>query len=505
MTSTTREPAPTADPIARLDRLLDSQDLDPASRTFGQTALRPGGSVGDLNAVLFKLPELLAAHAQRPSLPASLTRRLDAALDAAAVAVERRWDEEVFDPHRDGLGYTNVTLLYVRALALLARHRGDGRLARKSTAQWRRWLHHVDQWGVGEFVSPTYGGIVLDTLAELRVLLPTDCHAGLAAAGRLVDATLSAATHPVLQLPVCGMSRSYRRCFAPGATPAWAGPLLRARAALGIESPPSPRRLPMEMSGRATSQPFRFRSWQARDAGVGSFTGGHYFWQQVALVAAVGAGPDRRAAAWLPSHPAAVAAFVDQRDGRALCLFDRGPLPLHRTQWAVPDHRILATSDSIGVGLTPGWEATTRDGVLHLSAYGRRLVVRPFQLESDRAASADLLQREPRPSPHRLPDNAPHISSWWLPDGARHVGCVVELLERDQPATPHLPTFTRNGAEYALREGDLSLQWTQLPHGVTVQRFADDFRLTPLLRCPTATIWPGELTAALLGSIDAST
>ncbi len=49
--------------------------------------------------------------------------------------------------------------------------------------------------------------------------------------------------------------------------------------------------------------PFRFQTWQTRDAAMGSMTGGNYFPQQIHLMVAVGAAPEERATAFFQADP----------------------------------------------------------------------------------------------------------------------------------------------------------------------------------------------------------
>jgi catechol 2,3-dioxygenase len=347
------EPEDSARAVEIVDALLGLQVAEESASIYGQFPMRVGGRPGDLNAALFAMPRLIdLLDRGRGTMPPSLAERCAAAIRRAVVAAERRWDDEVFDPHRDHQAYTNIFLLYIQALTLGGSHDGDSRLLRKATGQWRRWFNHVAYHGIDEFASPTYNDIDYGALRGIRE--HTDD------AGVRFEADLAldhlcalghAITHPTLRLPVCGSSRDYRRFLRPGPCE----PRIVRDAAAGTYRAPAAvtreyraRAFPHTVRGRATTVPFRFQSWQVERAALGSMTGGNYFWQQIHCLAAVGRSATEREAVFLPGAYTPTGGYVSQAAGTALCVFNRLPQTLHRTQRRVPDARLAGAGGGRG-------------------------------------------------------------------------------------------------------------------------------------------------------------
>jgi len=469
-----------------LAAVLDTQDPDPASPTFGQMPLHLPGRCGDLNAALFLLPDLLRFETQRQMLPPSLAARLIAAIEAMITAAERRWDEEVFDIHRDGLGYTNIALIHMRALALGANFRKDDRLMRRALAFWRRWLHHVAHFGFDEFLSPTYTHVALDALADLRALFrDVTVHREIARLQACIASMCRAVTHPLLDVPVCGMSRCYRRSFRDGAPPTWK-PDLERLALPEQQEHAYPRRA----SGRATAVPFRWSSFQQPRWGLGSFTGGHYFWQQIQLVAAAGSSAQDRDLCWLPAEPTTTLGFVAQRDGAALCLFSRTVATLHRTQWAARGASPRELAGSYGLAVAGRWRlCADRPGYRLDSPAGPTLRLQPFVLDGETVKPCVLDARRPLPSLHALPGNAASHIAYLFPEEPEQFGLLVSFASLPDG----LPTHRIAANRHTLQMAEFSLAWTVMPDGRMVEHYDDDWRTAPLFESAELTVYPGDL------------
>ena len=101
------------------------------SWTVGCFPQRPAGEWGDLNYALFPLPSLIElARCHGEEFPRELADRFDRAIRLGTLGAERRWDEEIFDLHRDNKQYTNVFLSYVQCLLLAGQYLGKDRLRR---------------------------------------------------------------------------------------------------------------------------------------------------------------------------------------------------------------------------------------------------------------------------------------------------------------------------------------------------------------------------------------
>ncbi|MBV8642830.1 MAG: hypothetical protein JO225_02815 [Candidatus Eremiobacteraeota bacterium] len=140
-----------------VDALLATQDNDPSSPTYGDIPWERGPSkVHDANGNSFASeplgPLLLAYGPQlQPRTRAALLARIP-----AFVAGLRR--------HNVPVSYTNVFVMQSVALILLGEAAHDASVADDGYAAFDRWLADVRAHGVGEYDSPTYYGVDLDSL-----------------------------------------------------------------------------------------------------------------------------------------------------------------------------------------------------------------------------------------------------------------------------------------------------------------------------------------------------
>ena len=453
----------------------------------------------DLNANLFLAPEFVEIHSHwLPLLPDALAARFREAAIEAVQAVERRWADEVFDDHRDFKAYSNIFVLYIRALLLLGRCLGREQLRRDGEAQWQRWFNHVSSYGIDEFCSPTYNEVVYEGLLGIRA---ETASARMRAEVTMVLDHLSAlqhaVCHPLLRLGVVGTSRDYRLFVPPG------GGAFRFLEHAGDASyrPPTAvleefrqRRYPYRIAGRAGIVPFRFQSWQVRDAAMGSMTGGHYFPQQIHLMIAVGTSPMERACAFFQadsSNP--INGYVSQHDGRALCLFARTPTSYRLTQLREKaDALPLPGTLPPCLGLTDGWDVRRHErGRVVMAAHGYALHLATFALTGDRLEPAPLTPEK------TATGEGNHVAGWRAASEVVWFACLAELLSDTAPP----PDATLNGHVgdrlVTLDEsGGLALRLARRPSGELVQLYDADWRTLPLLESPTQSLWPGDLAAA---------
>ncbi len=453
----------------------------------------------DLNATLFMAPHLVEIYAHwLPMLPAELAARFCAAVMRAVDAVDRRWADEVFDVHRDFKAYSNIFVLYIRALLLLGRCLDNERLRRDGEAQWQRWFNHVSTFGIDEFCSPTYNEVVYEGLLGIRTVAAEPRMQ--AEVGLVLDhlcALQHAVSHPLLGLGVVGTARDYRLFVKPG------GGAFRFLGGAGDAEyhPPAVvleeyrrRAYPYRAAGRAGLVPFRFQTWQLRDAAMGSMTGGHYFPQQIHLMVAVGTSPTQRACAFFQAdgwNP--INGYVRQRDHRALCLFARTATSYRLTQLRQPVGELpLTGTQAPCLGLTPGWTVREhRPGLLVVAAHGHALHVRTFALAGDRLEPATL-------TPETMEINGQQINGWRAAPGVVWLACLAELLP-DGASRPDEPALNGSIGEdlVTLSEpGGLALKLVRRPSGELVELYDEDPRALPLFESPTHRLWPGDLAAA---------
>lgn len=487
------------DDAERACRIIEAvcglQKLEPSWK-FGQFPIRTDLLYHDRNSNLFLLPEMadiLQRHAAR--LPPATAKRLRDCFRRGMSFAERRWDEETFDLHRDGKGYTNIFLLYIRAMLLGGVIECEERLWRKGEAQWRRWFNHVSYYGIDEFCSPTYSNVDFEALAHLlRVARDEAMRAEARMALDYLCATQFAATHPILGVPVCGSARDYRRYWLPGE----GRPLLIGVADSESYSVPEAIRkefanrvFPFEMSGRATTVPFRFRTRQEQDAALGTMTGGHYFPQNVHCSVAVGRSATEREILCLPGRHCFQSGFTAQDGLQALAFFTRAPNSYVRTQYIRPDAALgkLHADWPLVLGVTAGWEEIERKpGRLTLRAHGRDAHVRCFAVVDGKPGPVDV-ERTRMSGYHR------EIDVYAFPPEAGEVICIVGLTAAKKRFSPSSPSFKRRKGMLEIGSGRMELRLFEHASGELTELYEDDWRTTPLLQCPSMELRPGDLTA----------
>lgn len=454
----------------------------------------------DLNATLFMAPHLAEIHTRwLPALPPELTTRFGKAVLESVEAVERRWADEVFDVHRDFKAYTNIFMLYIQALLVLGRCLDIERLRRDGEAQWQRWFNHVSTSGIDEFCSPTYNEVVYEGLLGIRA----------AATGPRMRAEVSlvldhlcalqhAVSHPLLQMGVVGTSRDYRIFVKPGAG---AFRFLEHSGDADYRPPAAVleefqnRAYPYRASGRAGSVPFRFQTWQLSNAGMGSMTGGNYFFQQIHLMVAVGSSPTERACAFFQADAQnPINGYVSQRDGRALCLFARTVNSYQLTQIREAAGLLpLAGTQPPSLGLTAGWAVRRHEpGRLVVAARGYALHLRTFALSGERLEPVRLTSET-------MDMNGQPIMAWRAAPEVVWFVCLAELLSDGKD--PEEGTLRGNVGERSVtvsESGGLVLKLARQPSGELVELYDEDWRTLSLLESPVQRLLPGDLAVAAL-------
>jgi len=463
------------------------QILCPDDENFGWIPLQIGATYRDKNAPLFHIPHLVEA-ASCTKLPKETRTLLDEGLRRLFTAAERRWDEEIFDPHRDFKAYTNVFLMHIQALLLGARYLGLPRRERRAEAEWQRWFNHVAYLGLDEFASTTYHEVDHETLTRMVGLFQNP---RIVSQIRMVlthiEAVQKSIEHPRLGLPICGSSRDYRRFLKPAS----------GRFKPFVGKPPVTRRtFPYEAEGRGTATPFRFKSWQNSHCGLGTMTGGTYFWQNIHGLVAVGDSASRRELAFLPGTFSTTPGYCEQQGSRALFVFGRVPVSLYRTQIPTPDDEIPSRSEILGVGVTPGWSVVAdQPGRLHLAAHGHELFLDAFAVESGLCVPVQLkrVRRQAGETLRLACRFEVEIDEYEFPPAASWFGVVVELRR----ATANVPAIARVDRELddrcqTFRADSLAVRLFKTPTGEQVQMYRDDWRTTPLFLSPDHVLWPGQ-------------
>ncbi|MBN2355117.1 hypothetical protein JXO59_03330 [candidate division KSB1 bacterium] len=474
-----------------LNKFISQQDNDPESFTYGQWGWvwRDGVKRADLNNALFRAKMMLGhLWEQQNRMSAQTQANFIASCKALLEAAKRRWDTEIFDIYRDYVAYSNIFVFYTQALTLAGDRFDNARLKKTASSQWTRWYNHVSFFGIDEFASPTYNNAIFRALMNIHDF----CHDN-----RIQRESLeimdhlyllqSALTHPIFKLPVSGISRDYRNF------------LTTADARSGVLSLPLPegytapaeavrinsaRRYPFEVIGKASINPFIFRSYQLKDAAMGSMTGGACFQQQIHCMAAVGENEHERAVAFLQGSFTPVNGYTDQIGTSTLCVYNRLPCYWHFTQWRKDLSNYRDTIGEFGLGLSANWqEKLYSPEHIILTAYGYDLHIFPFELQQEKVRPSALAMKHRTTTSPRYHPRPRIFDEYVFPPEPDWFGAYLILvksgLKMDEPAI-----------SYANEDGIMCFQ-TKAGHrirlfiaekGDTRQLYNVDPALIPLLR-----------------------
>jgi len=473
-----------------LDTVISLQDDDPESLTYGHWDWRwEGGEKRvDFNSALFRADIMFVKlWDQQDKMPPETRADFRKSCERVLEAAKRRWDTEVFDIGRDFAAYSNIFVLYVETLTLAGERFNDVRLQKTARSQWTRWYNHISFFGIDEFASPGYNGVIFRHLKNIHDF----CHDERVQreTREVMDHIYwlqSAITHPVLKLPVSGISRDYRMFLLQ----ADARSDVLTSSLDGYTPPPSAveintrRKYPFEVVGKASMMPFIFKSYQLEDAAMGSMTGGNCFQQQIHCMAAVGKSEDERAVMFLQGSYTPVNGFTDQQGTSALCVYNRLPTYWHLTQWRGDMAVYKDTFGEFGVGISANWRQRlhTPDHIV-LEAYGYDLHVFPFAVEKEKTTGCGLVMKHRTSTSPRYHPRPRVFDEYVFPPEPDWFGVYIVLAKAGvEIADP--------GIAYSNQDGILSFN-TKLGHqirlfiaekGDTKQLFNVDPVLIPMLR-----------------------
>ncbi|MBI4023706.1 MAG: hypothetical protein HY360_01915 [Verrucomicrobia bacterium] len=157
-------------------QVLRHQNLNTADFSYGSFFWFAGQErVIDHNAVSFVVPWL-----------GWLARRHAAALDGALCETIRQSMKLSLHgllAHPSAWSYTNIYLLNIAALFAVAQACDDSRSRTIAEEKWREWLYYTNQYGVVEYLSPTYTPVQIEAL---ELMLDSTASAGIAAEAQAV-------------------------------------------------------------------------------------------------------------------------------------------------------------------------------------------------------------------------------------------------------------------------------------------------------------------------------
>jgi len=466
------------------------QDADPESPTYGQWEWKLEGSLrtGDLNKALFRADIMLGKLWEQQSRMSDATRArfLESCRHLTEAAI-RRWDTEVFDIGRDHVCYSNIFVLYIETLMMAGERFDDARLKRMGKSQWTRWYNHVSYFGIDEFASPTYNFVIFTHLQNIHrfchdVRIEKECMEML----NHVYLLQSAITHPLLKIPVCGISRDYRLFLIQDD----ARSEVLTTPVAGYEPPPEAlemnqqRTYPFEVIGKAGIMPFIFKSYQLEDAGMGSMTGGNVFQQQIHCMAVTGRNEKERAVLFVQGSNTPVNGYTDQREMSALCVYNHLPSYWHLTQWRGDIARYRSTFDEFGVGITANWqEKLNETGHIVLSANGYDAHIFPFILQAGVVSGCKLERKKRTTTSLRYHPRPRAFDEYVFPEEPDWFGAYITLAKAgaDVPA-PEIAYANENGVQSYRTKTGLGLRLFVTEKGDTKQLLDVDPALIPLFR-----------------------
>lgn len=476
-----------------LNKTIALQDHDPEALTFGHWgwSLRDGEKYVDWNNALFQAHIMFCGLWNEQAKMSDETKsNFISSCRQMVEAVKRRWDYEIFDISRDYVAYSNVFAMYIQTFTLAADRFKSPRFARMAKDQWARWYNHISFFGIDEFASPTYNKVIFNALLDIRDYSPDERIQK--EATEVMDHIYllqSALTHPLLKLSVSGVSRDYRNFTLPG--DARSGVLLQP-ASLNYIPPVEAvainerRKYPFEVIGKASFMPFLYKSYQLKDAAMGSMTGGAVFQQQIHCMAAVGNSETERAVAFLQGSYTPVNGFTDQIGTSALCVYNRLPTLWHLTQ----KHGVISLSGykeafgDFGIGITTNWKEklNTPDHII-LEAYSYELHLFPFAVKNERIESCSLeLKHRTTTSPryHPRPRN---FDEYVFPEEPDWFGAYLVLVKSGTMVNnPRIEFNKKDGIRtFETNKGHL-LKLFIAEKGDTKQLFNRDPALIPIFK-----------------------
>lgn len=452
---------------AVLNQIFSLQDSDPESITYGQWDWRweEGEKRVDFNTALFRADLMFVKlWEQQDRMSAETRESFIASCKRLTEAAKRRWDTEVFDIGRDFAAYSNIFVLYVETLTLAGERFNDARLKKTAKSQWTRWYNHISFFGIDEFASPGYNHVIFAHLMNIHSFchderIERECKEVL----DHIYLLQSAITHPVLKLPVSGISRDYRMFLvqADARSEVLVSPLegyTPPQEAIEINKD---RRYPFEAIGKASVMPFIFKSYQLPDAAMGSMTGGNCFQQQIHCMVAVGNNENERAVLFAQGSYTPVNGFTDQKETSTLCVYNRLPTYWHLTQWRGDMSKYRETIGEFGVGVSPNWrEKLNTPEHIVLEAYGYDVHIFPFAVKDGKISRCELVLKHRTTTSPRYHPRPRVFDEYVFPPEPDWFGAHIVLAKAGQEiADP--------GVAYSNQEGVMSFK-TSTGHQVRV-------------------------------------
>ncbi|HUU42398.1 MAG TPA: hypothetical protein VMX57_01375 [Planctomycetota bacterium] len=152
-----------------IDKCLRYQDLrDPASPTYGNFFWYTNWTeVIDPNAVSFMAPHFWRIWTRhraklRPDTARTLEARFPLILNGLMKQPWCHW------------AYTNIFLLTIAGRLMISSITGDDAARDETVRQWEEWIEKTSRFGIPEFNSPSYAGVDIFSLLDMREAAPDE-------------------------------------------------------------------------------------------------------------------------------------------------------------------------------------------------------------------------------------------------------------------------------------------------------------------------------------------
>lgn len=408
---------------------------------------------------------------------------------------ERRFDEETFSIGRDNLEYSNAYCMAVQNMMVGGIRLNDERLIRKAETQWTRLYNYHKFYWFGEFMSPAYDNEDFSAIMDIW-RFTRDPKIKAQAKEVLDELYLSecAGSHPELKVQLVGTSRDYRK-FLKTKERDQRSKIITATPE-DYEIPAKAREIqenrkyPFEFEGKAGTMTFTFKSYQLKDAGMGTMTGwGNYFWQQLHLIAAAGSNENDRATLFIPGSYNPINGFTDQKGMTALIVYNHRPSLWHLTGAKGSVKNVKKTFDPFGVGTSVEFKEIKNSlGELVLSAGEYDFHIYPFEASAENGLQACTLKKEERlyssPSKRYHYRKLNKFFEYLFPTEPQWVGAVVKIVKKGTKVKAPIVVFdeTDGLTRFTCKKEQLEIKVGITEFGASVAIPKENLDLMPLRR-----------------------
>lgn len=469
-----------------LNKVISFQVIDTESEDYGVWPWSQGGIIGDKNVPLFHAnPMLVKLWKQQDKMSFYTRSAFNLSCQRLVEAAERRYDEELWAIGRSGEAYSNVFALYIETLTAAADRFSNMRLKRKARTMWARFYNHFLIYGVDEFLSTNYDEVIFDALHSIATFYDGEQES--VEIKNMMDfiyTAQSGVTHPMLKLPIVGVSRDYRRMSMKG----------DSRVQFLQDLPDdyivptitkeinANRQYPFEVVGRAGAVPFTYKSYQLPNVAMGSMSGwGNYFWQQIHCMASAGLNENQRATLFVPGSYTPINGFTHQQELSTLCVYNRLPTLWHITQWRQNLDNIKESFGEFGVGLSDQFEEIEHNNEkIVLRAYGYDFHLFPYLLNDNKIESCFLELRKRTETSPRYHRRKMEFKEYVFPEQPKWFGVFIKIVkEGEKVHKPKIQHHISNGTHsFSTSEGH-EVKVAATEQGAYVQIYEEDINLMP--------------------------